>query len=256
MFSQAIVRKPGLNFVEGVTTAKLGPPILAKTLAQHEKYWRALEECGLKVLLLEPDPRHPDSTFVEDAAIVTPRGAILTRPGAESRRGEVAIIRPVLAGHFPALRAIEAPGTLDGGDICQVEDQFFIGISKRTNPAGAEQLSAWLLEMGYGATPVDIRSTQGILHLKSGLAYLGEGRLALDERLAGRPEFSGFEVVPVQESEAYAANCVRVNDRVLMASGFPHFEAALRSLEYQVIPLDVSEFRKMDGGLSCLSLRF
>jgi len=255
-FTRAIVRRPGPNFVEGVTTAKLGPPILAQALEQHEKYWRALEICGLKVLALEEDSRFPDSTFVEDVAVLTRSCAFLARPGAESRRGEVAAIRSMLAGYFPGLRAIVSPGTLDGGDICQAGNHFFIGISRRTNEEGARQLAESLEQEGHSTAFVDIRTTRGILHLKSGIAFLGDHRLAIAEMLAGRREFADYEVVPVAADESYAANCVRVNDRVIIAAGYPRFEAALRSLEYELIPLDVSEFRKMDGGLSCLSLRF
>ena len=255
-FSKAILRQPGIHFVDGVTTAKLGAPILPKTFDQHEKYWRALEVCGLKVILLEADERFPDSTFVEDVAVLFRGGAVLTRPGAETRRGEVSAIRPTLAGYFPELHTIEAPGTLDGGDICQAEDHVFIGVSKRTNPEGARQLSTILRQCGYTADCIDIRASKGILHLKSGIAYLGDRRLALIPELADRSEVARYERVLVDEDESYAANCVRVNDRVILAAGYPKFEASLRRLDYDVIPLDVSEFRKMDGGLSCLSLRF
>jgi dimethylargininase len=255
-FTKAIVRRPGPNFVEGVTTAKLGKPSFERALQQHEKYWRALEACGLKIILLEADSRFPDSTFVEDVAVLTKQGAILTRPGAESRRGEVAGIRDTLAAYFPAVREIEAPGTLDGGDICQAEDHFFIGISKRTNEEGAHQLARLLQQDGYNTTFVNIKGTRGILHLKSGIAYLGDNRLALSRELAGRLEFAGYDVVGVEAGESYAANCVRVNDWIIVAAGYPRFEATLRGLGRDVIPLDVSEFEKMDGGLSCLSLRF
>jgi dimethylargininase len=255
-FSKAIVRRPGLNFVEGVTTAKLGKPSLERALQQHEKYWRALEVCGLKIVLLEADSRFPDSTFVEDVAVLASRVAILTRPGAESRRGEVSGIRDTLALYFPMVREIEAPGTLDGGDICQAENHFFIGISKRTNEEGARQLAQLLQQEGFTTTLVNIKWSKGVLHLKSGIAYLGDNRLALIGELAGRKEFGGYEVVGVDKKESYAANCVRINDWILMAAGFPRFEAALRGLGYEVIPLDVSEFQKMDGGVSCLSLRF
>ncbi|MCI0659338.1 MAG: arginine deiminase family protein [Acidobacteria bacterium] len=256
MFSKAIVRRPGVNFVEGVTSAKLGKPSFQRALQQHEKYWRALEVCGLRIILLEAEPRFPDSTFVEDVAVLTDRGAILTRPGAESRRGEVAAIRDTLAGYFPAVREIESPGTLDGGDICQAGNHFFIGISKRTNKEGARQLAQMLQHEGFTTAFVNIKGTRGILHLKSGIAYLGDNRLALIGELAGREVFAEHEIVPVTAGETYAANCVRVNDWIIMAAGYPRFEASLRSLGYDVIPLDVSEFEKMDGGLSCLSLRF
>lgn len=255
-FTKAIVRRPGPNFAEGVTSARLGKPTFERALQQHEKYWRALEVCGLKIIFLEADPRFPDSTFVEDVAILTNRGAILARPGAESRRGEVAEIRDTLAGYFPAVRAIEPPGTLDGGDICQAGSHFFIGISKRTNDEGARQLAQLLQQDGFTTSFVSIKTTRGILHLKSGLASLGDNRLALIGELAGREEFAGYEVVPVEAAEAYAANCIRVNDSVILPAGRPQFEAALRGLGLEVIPLDVSEFEKMDGGLSCLSLRF
>ncbi len=255
-FTKAIVRRPGPNFAEGVTTARLGKPIFERALQQHEKYWRALEVCGLKIIFLEADPRFPDSTFVEDVAILTHRGAILTRPGAESRRGEVVGIRDTLAGYFTSVREIESPGTLDGGDICQAGSHFFIGISKRSNEEGARQLAQLLQQDGFTATFVGIKTTRGILHLKSGLAYLGDNRLALIGELAGREEFAGYEIVPVEAAEGYAANCIRVNDSIIMPAGRPRFEATLRGLGYDVIPLDVSEFEKMDGGLSCLSLRF
>lgn len=255
-FRQAIVRPPGRSFAEGLTSATLGPPDVEKALRQHEAYCGALAACGLEVHRLAADERHPDSTFVEDVAVLAPRCAILTRPGAPSRRGEVAAVRATLAARFPRLAAIEAPGTLDGGDVCQADDHVFIGVSRRTNEEGARQLAGLLVQEGLGASLVDIRDTPGILHLKSGVAYLGDGRLALIEPLAGRREFARRQTVPVPAGEAYAANCLRVNDRVIVAAGHPGFEATLRGLGYAVLPLDVSEFRKMDGGLSCLSLRW
>jgi dimethylargininase len=256
MFTKAIVRRPGRSFAQGLTSARLGPPSLEKALQQHEAYCQALKLCGLEVTRLEADERHPDSTFVEDVAVLTPRGAILTRPGAPSRQGEVAGIRQALAAHFKTLRAIVAPGTLDGGDVCQAEDRYFIGVSERTNEEGARQLAALLRKDGFTATLVDIRKTEGILHLKSGIAWLGEDRLAVIGALSGREALEGYEAVPVAAGEQYAANCVRVNDRIIVAAGYPKFLAALKAREYAVLALDVSEFRKMDGGLSCLSLRF
>ena len=256
MFQRAIVRPPSANFAEGLTTADLGEPVYEKALEQHLHYCEALQYCGLPLTELEADPRYPDSTFVEDTAILTEREAILTRPGALSREGEVASIKAILAQFYPSLRTITAPGTLDGGDICEADGHFFIGISERTNEAGAQHLAGFLSQAGYTSTCVDIRSTQGILHLKSGIAYLGDNRLVLIDSLAARAEFRGYEIVPVTPEEAYAANCVRVNNHVLIAGGFPKFKATLQNLGYRCIALDMSEFQKMDGGLSCLSLRF
>src|ERR1700674_4235166 len=119
---RAVVRPPAANFAEGLTTVDLGEPSVAAALEQHERYCRALSECGLSLTRLPPDSRHPDSTFVEDAAVLTRRGAVLTRPGAESRAGEVEAIEEALAPFFPVFRRIEAPGTLDGGDICEAGD--------------------------------------------------------------------------------------------------------------------------------------
>ncbi len=256
MFKHAIVRKPAPNFSDGLTNATLGKPDYAKTLAQHEDYCQALVRCGLELTRLDPDPRFPDSTFVEDTAVLIAGGAILTRPGAPSREGEVRSIAGVLSEFFPSLKAIAAPGTLDGGDICETEDATFIGISERTNPEGAEQLAGLLALQGLRSVLVDIRGVGGILHLKSGLAYLGEGRMAIIPALSDREAFRGYEIVLVPPGEEYAANCVRVNDHLLVASGFPATEAALARLGYSLLRLDMSEFRKMDGGLSCLSLRF
>lgn len=157
---------------------------------------------------------------------------------------------------YPAIASIQPPGTLDGGDVCAVENHFFIGISERTNEEGAQQLAEWLAQYGYTSACVDIRGLSGLLHLKSGLAYLCDNRLAVVDALAGRAAFRGYELVRVPAGEEYAANCVRVNEHVLVAAGYPRFEALLRDLGDSMIALDVSEYRKMDGGLSCLSLRF
>jgi len=268
MFTSAIVRPPGANYAEALTTMDLGAPNYARALRQHAAYYEALEECGLTLTRLEPDERYPDSTFVEDAAVVTNRCATLTRPGAASRVGEVESIAEVLSRFYPELHSIHQPGTLDGGDVCEAGceagyeaeheagDHFFIGISQRTNEAGAQQLAAWLASYGFTSSFVDIRGVKNILHLKSGLAYLGDKRLVVIDALADHNEFRGHDLVRVTAREQYAANCVRVNDYVLVAAGYPGFEGALQDLGYQTIALEMTEFQKMDGGLSCLSLRF
>jgi dimethylargininase len=255
-FRHAIVRPPSSNFADGLTTQDLGIPIFDKAVQQHAAYCQALRQCGLELIELSAEPDFPDATFVEDTAILTPRGAILARPGAASRQGEVDCIRPVLAGFYEQLAEIQPPGTLDGGDICEAGEHFFLGISERTNPAGAEQLAAWLAGLGYTSDLVDIRGVNGILHLKSGIAYLGEGRLALIDALAGHSAFRSYEAIRLEPQENYAANCVRVNDYVLTAAGYPHFHGLLEAMGYQLLVLDMSEYQKMDGGLSCLSLRF
>ena len=256
MFRRAIVRPPAPNFADGLTTADLGVPDVAKALEQFELYCQALEGCGLELVRLLADPRFPDSTFVEDTAILTEQGAVLTRPGAPSREGEVAAIEEAVSWFLPEPVRIEASGTVDGGDICEAGTHFFIGLSERTNEEGARQLGVHLERMGYTSATVDIRGVAGILHLKSGIAAPDGRRLVVIDALAAHPAFRGWELVRVDPAENYAANCIRVNDAVLVAAGFPKFEASLRVLGLKTIALDMSEFEKMDGGLSCLSLRF
>jgi dimethylargininase len=256
LFRRAIVRPPGPSFPRGITAAGLGEPDLGLALEQHRRYCAALERCGLALTRLPPDHAHPDSTFVEDVAVLTPAGAVITRPGAESRRGEVAAVRTALEGLVSLLGEIQAPGTLEGGDVCEADDRFWIGVSQRTNPEGARQLTALLERAGIAAITIDIRATPGLLHLKSGLAALGDGRLLAIAALADAEAFRGYDVLQVAAAEGYAANAVRVNDNVLIASGFPTIESSLVRAGLATIALDVSEFRKMDGGLSCLSLRF
>lgn len=256
VFRFAIVRPPSPNFAAGLTRENLGPPDFPLALAQHAQYCTALERCGLALIRLDPDARHPDATFVEDTAVLLPRCNVITRPGADSRRGEIDAIRESLAQQGLALQPIVDPGTVDGGDICEAGEHVFIGISARTNAAGAQQLAQHLQAAGYGTSFVDIRGVDGILHLKSGMSWLGDGRLLLIDALAQDPAFASYERVRVESDEAYAANAVRVNDHVLLAAGYRRTAARLRELGYALIELDMSEYRKMDGGLSCLSLRY
>jgi dimethylargininase len=297
VFTQAIVRPPSRSFAAGLTTAELGAPDDQRALEQHAAYCATLEQCGLQLIWLAADERYPDSCFVEDAAIVfdaLPDGratardaavisstdytdnadtesddprvagkqAILTRPGALSRQGEVVSMRSELARLFPSLCEIRSPGTVDGGDICEAGTHFFIGISERTNEEGARQLAEILTKHGCTFSFVDIgthvqdaRATS-LLHLKSGVAYLGNRTLVVTEALAHREEFRNYDMIQVEPGEEYAANCIEVNGRVLIAAGHPRFAAKLRDLGYETIALDMSEFQKMDGGLSCLSVRW
>lgn len=256
MFGHAIVRPPGATFADGLTTSGLGSPDLALALAQHERYCETLERCGLALIRLQPDERFPDSTFVEDTAVLTDACAILTRPGAPSRAGEVIGNARALARHFGRLEMIRPPGTVDGGDICDADGHFFIGLSGRTDEAGAASLARILESLGHTSSVVDIRGVPGILHLKSGMSYVGEGRIVAIGALASHEAFRDYTVLPVAKEEAYAANCIRVNDAVLLPAGFPGLERALAAAGYATVPVDMSEYRKMDGGLSCLSLRF
>ena len=290
VFTKAIVRPPSRTFAAGLTTAGLGAPDYYRALEQHKNYCAALEECGLELVSLEADERHPDSCFVEDAAVIAQSSAayahssndllaahgqaILTRPGAPRRQGEVVSLRSELAGLFPSLYEIGPPGTLDGGDVCEAGPHFFIGLSARTNEAGARQLAEILMTYGYTSSFVDIRTlardaraaqaqdvlaltaATSLLHLKSGVAYLGNKTLVITDTLANRVEFHGYELIRVEPGEEYAANCIEVNGRVLIAAGHARFEKKLHELGYETMALEMSEFQKMDGGLSCLSIRW
>jgi len=255
-FTRAIVRPPGPRFSEGLTTVDLGKPVYETALKQHADYCAALGSCGLSVTALPLDDDFPDSTFVEDTAILTKRGAIITRPGAKSRRGEITSIEKVLTRSFLERRSIEKPGTVDGGDICEAGDHFFIGISARTNEAGAMQLAEILATLDFTSQFVDIRNISSILHLKSGLAYLGHDQLIVIDELAHFEQFRGFDLIGVAPGENYAANCVLMNGSVLVPAGFPVLTEELIRRGHKTISLEMSEFEKMDGGLSCLSLRF
>ncbi len=254
-FSRAIARLPGSNFSAGLTTSK-SQPDFGKALEQHSAYCKALSACGLEVTLMDADDQYPDGTFVEDTFVIAEGVAVASRPGAKSRVGEVAAVAATLQRMREPCEQIEAPGTVDGGDICEVDDHFLIGLSARTNEAGAAQLAAILARHGFTSSTIDIRGHSTLLHLKSGIAYLGDQRFVAAPGFPSTAEIARYQRIEVVSNEAYAANCVRVNDEVLIASGYPKLADALTNLGYRVRAVDVSEFAKMDGGLSCLSLRF
>ncbi|MGH8131234.1 MAG: dimethylarginine dimethylaminohydrolase family protein [Steroidobacteraceae bacterium] len=250
------MRLPGANFAAGLTQSGEGAPDSELAIEQHQRYCEALSECGLSLTVLPADSQHPDGCFVEDTALLTVRGAIVLRPGAPSRRGEVDVIEAALKGPFPDIPRITPPGTVDGGDVCEADGHFLIGLSARTNEKGAEELAGLLGDLGFPSNFLDIRAATKLLHLKTGLAYLGEGRMLATADVPRAPGLSSYECIDVPDAERYAANCLRINERVLVAAGYPKTRAALEALGFDLITLDMSEFRKQDGGLSCLSLRW
>lgn len=253
MFSRAIVRRPGKSLVEGITTSGLGEPDYHLALRQHDFYIEALEECGLDVTVMPADKQYPDGLFIEDAALLMPECAVATRPGALARRGEVDEVAVLLATFYDRVESITTPGTIDAGDIMMVGNHCYIGLSKRSNCAGAKQMIGILQAHGYDGSMVEFSEA---LHLKSSVSYLENNNLVMTGEMCDKPEFAAFNPIVVDAAEAYAANCVWINGRVLVASGYPATRQKISAQGYQVIELDVSEFRKLDGGLSCLSLRF
>jgi dimethylargininase len=252
MFRYAILRKPGPNFADGLTTSDLGSPDFELMAAQHDAYVRTLDALGLELTVLRPELDFPDAHFVEDTAVVTPDIAVITTPGAEARQGEEKTIEPVLADFRPIER-IEPPGTLDGGDVLMVGSHFFIGISERTNAEGAGQLGRILERFGNTWTAVDVGKG---LHLKSGVNHVGGDTLLLTEAFSRMDAFKGHDNIVLSPAETYAGNSLWVNGHLLVPKGFPDTLAKLERLGMPIHVLDVSEVRKMDGGLTCLSIRF
>jgi dimethylargininase len=248
MHTKAIVRKPGRNFSDGITTANIGKPDFEKALEQHQGYCNALIKCGLELTILEADEKFPDGCFVEDTAIITKEIAVITRPGALTRLGEEVKIAKILS-KYRKIETIEFPGNVDGGDILKTDDHFFIGISKRTNREGARQLTGILSKYGYTASEILVES---VIHLKSGIGYLGKGNfISIDEFSKKIPPAN---IINVNQDENYSSNCLLVNDIVLIPKGFPKSKQKIIELGYNIIEIEMSEFRKMDGGLTCLSL--
>lgn len=239
--------------VTGLTSAKLGVPNIDLAREQHELYIQALKKCGLDVLVLEEDENYPDSVFVEDVALLTPRVAIITYPGAPSRRGEIDGIKNILSQFYKHIETIENPCTIEAGDIMMVGTHFYIGLSERTNKAGADRIIGILNRYGMTGSIVPL---QTMLHLKTGLSYLENDNMLVAGEFQDNPEFMKYNTIQVPDKEGYAANSVWINGSVLIPKGYPETQKKISKLGYEVIPLDVSEFRKLDGGLSCLSLRF
>ena len=249
---KAITRTPGENFAQGLTTSDLGPPDYELILKQHAAYIDTLESIGLEVIVLDEERDYPDANFVEDTAVVTPDLAVIARPGAGARQGEEDSIAPVLARYRKTVRIVE-PGNLDGGDVLMVGNHFFIGISERTNKDGAAQLGKFLEKYGntWDAVPVGAG-----LHLKSSINYIGNNTLLVTEEFAKKAAFQKYEKIIVNSDEEYAANTLWINDYLITPAGFPNTRRQLDVAGMKVIELDMSEVRKMDGGLTCLSLRF
>jgi len=220
-------------------------------LAQHAAYADALRALGLEIEVLDPLPGFPDAYFVEDVAVVVPELAVVARPGAPSRRGEADAIVPVLA-RYRELARLEYPATLDGGDVLIAGRTVFIGLSARTNETGAEQLAGLLEPHGYRSQTVPVAAG---LHLKSSVSWLGGETLLVSKRFADRPELRAFRHIVVDESEEPACNSLLMNGTLLTPAGFPKTRRQLDESGLPVVELDLTEPRRMDGGLTCMSLR-
>jgi dimethylargininase len=252
-FDNAIVRTPARSVVDGLRAVDVGAPSFDGVMAEHAAYVRALEAAGVAVEALPALEAFPDSVFVEDAALVFGAGAIVLRPGAPSRRGEIAEIAPVLERRFARVLRL-GEGTADGGDVLATPRGVFIGLSARTDAAGAAGLTHLLAELGFAARVVT--TPPGVLHFKSDCALLDEETVLATPALAGSGVFEGFSVLVTPAGEEPAANAVRVNDRLLISDAFPRTAAMLDGAGYTLTPLATREIAKIDAGLSCMSLRW
>lgn len=253
MFTRAIVRRPCKNMVNGITSVSLGKPKYKKALHQHDAYIESLLKCGLEITIMDADENYPDSVFIEDAAVLTPSFALVTNPGADSRKGEVMAVKEVLKDFYQNIHSLNDDETLDGGDVMMVGDTFYVGMSGRTNQRGADCFGSLLSKYGMKMTKVEMGN---MLHLKTGLSYLEDNNLVTAGDFIGEELFNQFNKLVVDAEESYAANCIWINDHVLVPEGYPIILNQIQKLGYKTISLDMSEFRKLDGGLSCLSLRF
>lgn len=252
MFKQTVVRIPGSSVVEGQTTSDLGIPVYSETLKQHQEYIEVLTSCGVKVEILGADENYPDSCFVEDPAVVTKDFAIITNPGVETRNGEKQIMEEALKTFFDQFEYI-TDGFLEGGDVMQIDKHFYIGLSKRTNQEGANQFIKIVEKYGYTGEIVVLKE---MFHLKTGVNFIGDNTVLVAGEFIEDPRFDRFQKLVVQNDEMYAANCIRINDYLVMPANFPKTKQQLQEAGFKIKEVHMSEFQKIDGGLSCLSLRF
>jgi len=256
MFKNVIVKRPCKALVDGITSApELGKPDYELALKQHDNYIEALKNCGVQVKVLPADEEFPDSCFVEDTAVITRRCAIISNPGAATRNLEAQKMIPTIKEFFPEdkIEYITSPGTMEGGDVMMVGDHFYIGLSARTNKEGIRQFISILEKHGLSGSEVPLEK---VLHLKTGVNYIENNNMLVSGEFITKPDFADFNKIIIPEDEAYAANCIWVNDKVIVPEGYPTVEKSIRDAGYEVILVDTSEYKKLDGGLSCLSLRF
>jgi dimethylargininase len=251
-FDHALVRTPARSVVNGLSATGANPSCDG-VAREHAAYIGALRDAGVAVDVLPPLEAYPDSVFVEDTALVFTGAAIVLRPGAPTRRGEVAEIAPELAKHFPRLLRLEE-GFVDGGDVLATPRGIFIGLSSRTDAAGAKALTALLAQIALRA--IVVTTPPGVLHFKSDCAIVDHDTVLATARLAASGVFASFKTLTVPEGEEAAANALRVNDRLLLSEGYPRTSDLLAKTVADIVTLPTREIAKIDAGLSCMSLRW
>lgn len=218
--------------------------------AEHEAYAHALEEIGCELERLPAEPELPDSVFVEDTAIVLPELAVITRPGAASRRPETVSITEVLR-RYRELRIITAPATMDGGDVLRIERDLYVGLTARTNSEGVAQLEAFLRPLGYSVRGIPVA---GCLHLKSAVSWLGDGTVLLNPDWVDETYFADLERIRVHPDEPHAANALRIDDTLVCGAVHVRTRERLERVGFAVRPVDITELAKAEAGVTCSSL--
>jgi dimethylargininase len=253
-FTRAITRRPAPTIANGLRAEDIGDPDLQGMLRAHAAYVAALKSTGAEVIELDPLDAFPDAQFVEDTALCLPQGAVLMRPGAPSRLGEVAEMAPTLRACYGDLREITGPGHIEGGDILVTGREILVGRSDRTDAAGVAELAEIAAEWGHELR--EVFTPEGVLHFKTDCSLLDAETILSTPRLAASGCFEGYRVLHVPEGEEAAANAIRFNNLVIMAAGFPRTAEMLEKAGYEVVEIDNTDCAKLDGGMSCLSLRF
>lgn len=254
-FTHAITRKPAASIIAGLRAVDTGTPDLALMQAHHAAYIAALRATGATVIELDALDAYPDSVFVEDTALCLPSGAVIMRPGAPTRLGEAAEMAPHLEALYADVKRISGPDSfIEAGDILMTETEILVGRSARTNAAGIAELAA--LVAPWGETVREVHTPPGVLHFKTDCSLLDAETILATRRLSATGCFAGYRLIDVAEGEEAAANTIRFNDVVLMPAGFPRTRDALLAAGYDLCEIGNSECAKLDGGMSCLSLRF
>jgi dimethylargininase len=252
-FTRAITRQPGSSITNGLRAEDIGTPDLKQMLADHTSYVEALRETGATIVELPALEAFPDAVFVEDTALCLPEGAVLMRPGAPSRAGEVEQMASTLRTLCDEVLEIKGPGFIEGGDILTTGREILVGLSERTNLAGVEELTRLVAKWGYRVRTVT--TPEGVLHFKTDCSLLNADTILSTKRLAASGCFEGYNVIHTCDGEDAAANAIRYNQFVVMPAHFPKTAARLRDAGFEVREINNTECAKLDGGMSCLSLR-
>jgi dimethylargininase len=252
-FTHAITRVPGEAITRGLREVDTGAPDLASFRAHHSAYVAALRSTGAEVTELPALEAYPDGVFVEDTALCLPEGAVVLRPGAPSRLGEAAAMAPALEAHYGEVLAV-TDGFIEGGDILTTEREILVGRSARTDARGIAELARLVAPWGHEVR--ELQTPPGVLHFKTDCSLLDEETILATPRLAASGCFEGYRVTLTPEGEEAAANSIRFNGLVLTPAGFPGTSEALAKAGYDLREIPNTEAAKLDGGMSCLSLRF